>query len=124
MSYKCPRCGLVYEKEEKCPLCDWPIDVPFKPDEPIHRGVPKINCPECGKEMERGTLQIQGEPYSFIEYGIRWFSMDEKLPQGLVSELIHFFRIRKPGAYCRDCGLIILRWENLMIPNEKTDKTK
>jgi rRNA maturation protein Nop10 len=116
MTHKCPRCGLVYENEEICPSCGLPIYVRFKPDEPIQRSVPKMNCPECGKEMEHGVLQIQNEPFSFGGYGIRWFSHDEKVVHGLGGEFFHLYWIRKPGAICRECDLIILRWEGLEKP--------
>ncbi|HUL38945.1 MAG TPA: hypothetical protein VLU38_01520, partial [Methanomassiliicoccales archaeon] len=54
MTYKCPRCGLVYEKEESCPLCGWSINAPFVPDKRIHKSIPNFRCPERGEEMEHG----------------------------------------------------------------------
>jgi uncharacterized Zn finger protein len=116
--YKCPRCGLVYEKEEKCPSCEWPINVPFNPEKHIQRKVPRLNCPECGKEMEHGVLQIQNESLSLSGYGMRWFPEDEKVVHGLGGEFFHLYWIRKPGAICRGCGLVILRWEDLARPEE------
>ena len=113
MAYKCPRCGLVYEREEKCPLCGWPINAPFKPDEPGRRYPPKVNCPECGKEMELGTLRIAID-YIFHGYEVKWFQKDEEIAQKTGDMLSRPWSSVKPGAICRQCGLIFLRWEDLV----------
>jgi rRNA maturation protein Nop10 len=117
VAYKCPRCGLVYEKSDMCPLCGWLINVPFRPDKPTQPNVPKMKCPECGEEMEQGTFQITND-YLLPGYDIRWFQMDEKIGQGLGDMFFHANWIRKPGAICRECSLVILRWEDLAKPKE------
>jgi hypothetical protein len=114
---KCPKCGLVYENEEKCPLCGWLINVPFKPDKPIQFSVPQMKCPQCGKEMEHGTLQITND-YLIPGYDVRWFQKDEKIGQGLGDMFFHMYSTRKPGAICRECSLVILHWEDLARPKE------
>jgi hypothetical protein len=119
VAYKCPKCGLVYENEEKCPLCGWPINLPFKPDKPALRGVPLINCPECGKEMELGTLEITND-YLVGQYGFEWFQKDEKIDQGISEMIFSPYLARKPGAMCQECGLVLLRWEDLARRKEHT----
>jgi hypothetical protein len=75
-----------------------------------------MKCPECGKEMEHGTLQIENEMVG--AYGVRWFQQDEKIVSGFGGDLFHLYRIRKPGVMCRDCKLITLRWSELARHNE------
>jgi|GEM_PF-2828005 len=70
-----------------------------------------MKCPQCGREMEHGTLQIENE--YFAGYGVRWFPKGEKVVHGIGGEIFHPWWLRKPGVMCRECGLILLRWKGL-----------
>ncbi len=117
MAYKCPRCGLVYDKEENCPLCGWPINVPFKAEKPTQSSIPNMRCPECGKEMEHGILQIDSRNWLAIGHGIRWFKPNEEIHDllGTGGEGLPWDPpwTRRHAMMCRDCELILLRWTGL-----------
>ena len=117
MAYRCPRCSEVYDEGEECPLCGLPINVPFKHEEATPRDVPKMNCPECGKEMERGIVQIEYE--RIRGYGTKWFPQNEEVTLGLGGEFLHPYYDRKPGVRCRTCGLILLRWVGIETASPK-----
>jgi len=115
MSYKCPKCGLVYEKEDYCPLCGLLKNAPYEPPKPTDQGVPDMDCPECGREMEHGILQIESS--GRLGYGTKWFPQGAKVDLGPGGELFHPFHSRISGAICRDCGLVLLRWKDLPMAN-------
>jgi hypothetical protein len=71
-----------------------------------------MNCPNCGKEMEPGALQVALDPK--IGGGARWFREGERRNRlgtgGEQLPLLPFMWDEMSGYMCRDCRLLVLSW--------------
>jgi len=74
-----------------------------------------MNCPECGKEKDLGTIQIDCNNYWAIGHGVRWFKPNEEMnDMGTGGELLPWaLWTRRNGVMCRECELILLRWTGI-----------
>jgi hypothetical protein len=71
-----------------------------------------MKCPQCGKEMELGTLQINSD-WVLHESHVKWFPKNEKIVHGIGDMVYRTYWRTMSGAKCQDCGLITLHWEDL-----------
>ena len=78
-------------------------------DEVISWEVWKMNCPECGAEMDKGYLQAGPSVWA----GVFWVdgSMEDKTRFSVKKERITtFLPVNFPGFRCPKCKMITIRY--------------
>lgn len=73
-----------------------------------------MNCPKCGKEMEKGMLEVTSGGY--LQGALRWYSGLEKNQATVGRETVALRRgiggayFHVPGYRCSDCELAVIEY--------------